>query len=317
MKLNAQVQEEAARWFAAQRRGVMPVDERQAFDAWRADPVHQAALNQMHEVWGELANVGEALKTSEPRRRRQHRRAMAAAVVLGLSVTLGVGAYSQFSLPVAQTGVGEQRSQELADGSILALNVVTKARYRLSDHERVVHLSQGEATFVVNKDPRRPFKVRVADYEVRAIGTAFNVRHRGQDLDVAVKEGIVEVRDLSGVNDPVILRAGERFSIADLSAAQASAPRLSTVPVVAVDEWRQRVLTYEDAPISEVVRDLNLFYERPLTVTQPLGQRRVTLRLVIDDRADTVRRLAALLGAGVEGQGRNDQLVELAQQGRV
>lgn len=317
MTSKAQVQEEAARWFAAQRRGVMPVEERMAFDAWRSDPIHQAALNQMHEIWGELSHVGEALKTLEPRRRQGRRKAIAAVLIMGLAVTIGSGAYLRYSLPLAQTGVGEQRSQELADGSIIALNVMTKARYRLSSDERVVHLSEGEATFVVHKDPRRPFKVRVAEYEVRAIGTAFNVRHRDHDLDVAVKEGVVEVRDLNGVHDPVILRAGQRFSIADLSAPALSEVRLSTVPVVAVDEWRQRVLTYEDAPISQVVRDLNRFYERPVSVPEGLGQRRVTLRLMVDDRADTVRRLADLLGADVEVKGRADQLVDLASRERM
>lgn len=312
MTPKAQVQEEAARWFAAQRRGVMPVEERLAFDAWRADPIHQAALNQMHEVWGELSHVGEVLKTSQPRSRHGRRNAVAAVLVMGLAVTIGSGAYVRYRLPLAQTGVGEQRSQELADGSILALNVMTKARYRLSSDERLVHLNEGEATFVVHKDPRRPFKVRVADFEVRAIGTAFNIRHRDHDLDVAVKDGVVEVRDLSGVHDPVILRAGQRFSIADLSAPARREVRLSTVPVVAVDEWRQRVLTYEDAPVSQVVRDLNRFYERPLSVAEGLGQRRVTLRLVVDDRADTVQRLADLLGAEVQARGRADQLADLA-----
>ncbi|KAK0359111.1 hypothetical protein LTR94_032610, partial [Friedmanniomyces endolithicus] len=163
------------------------------------------------------------------------------------------------------TRVGEQRSQELEDGSIVALNVMTRARYDINARERTVYLNAGEAAFVVRKDAERPFLVRAGGYEVRAVGTAFNVRSRDRNLDVAVKEGVVEVRRLSGEGKPVLLRAGQRLQIKDAGAWRAPLT-ISEIPTNAVDEWRQRVLTYEDAPISQVIQDVNRFYERPLVI---------------------------------------------------
>ena len=62
-----------------------------------------------------------------------------------------------------------------------------------TDTERRVRLERGEAFFQVTKDPRRPFVVEVGGVTVRAIGTAFNVRLGGGELDVLVAEGKVEV----------------------------------------------------------------------------------------------------------------------------
>lgn len=287
----------------------MSLEERQAFDVWRSHPLHQAALNRMHEVWGELSTVGEMVPA--PRRRasvRGRRAAIAAVLVLGLAVSMSAAVVWRLDRTSSETGVGEQRSQELPDGSIVALNVVTRARYDLNDRERVVNLKEGEATFVVRKDPARPFLVRAGGYEVRAIGTAFNVRNRDRSLDVAVKEGVVEVRRQAGGAKPVLLRAGQRFHVQDTAELTQKHARISNISPTSVDEWRQRVLTYEDAPVDQVVRDLNRFYERPVSADPSLGRRRVTLRLVIDDRADTVQRLAVLLDADVRDAGREDHL---------
>lgn len=287
----------------------MSLEERQAFDVWRSHPLHQAALNRMHEVWGELSTVGEMVPA--PRRRasvRDSRAAIAAVLVLGLAVSMSAAVVWRLDRTSSETGVGEQRSQELPDGSIVALNVVTRARYDLNDRERVVNLKEGEATFVVRKDPDRPFLVRAGGYEVRAIGTAFNVRNRDRSLDVAVKEGVVEVRRLAGGAKPVLLRAGQRFHVQDTTEHTLKHAKISNVSTTSVDEWRQRVLTYEDAPVDQVVRDLNRFYERPVSADPSLGRRHVTLRLVIDDRADTVQRLAVLLDADVRDAGREDHL---------
>ena len=50
--------EEAARWFAAARRGVMLHDERQAYDAWRAVPEHAARLAELQAIWNEIGPAG-------------------------------------------------------------------------------------------------------------------------------------------------------------------------------------------------------------------------------------------------------------------
>ena len=73
--------EEAARWFAASRRGVMLHDERQAYDAWRAIPANAAALAELQAVWDALAPVGAMEPAPAPvAAANDHRRQLAAVV---------------------------------------------------------------------------------------------------------------------------------------------------------------------------------------------------------------------------------------------
>ena len=90
MRLDDKTREEAAAWFSALRRGPMPIEERAAFDAWRADPVHQAALNHMHELWGEVSAIKELGVTVPPARPAVRRFATPSGSALALLVA-GIG----------------------------------------------------------------------------------------------------------------------------------------------------------------------------------------------------------------------------------
>lgn len=299
--------EAAAEWFAIQRRGPMSLDEREAFDLWRADPRHQAALNRMHELWGETSSLkGANLPIPNTRRNRLISAGIAASLIAGVAVGSYVYSSRQATAPIV-TGIGEQRSQTLSDGSIVAVNVDSHIRYDTSPAIRRVRLDEGEATFIVKKEAARPFLVVAADYEVRAIGTAFNVRHRNGMVHVAVKEGIVEVHRKDGYERPVRLLAGQRLSLKP--GATLRETKLDTVDTRTVDEWRQRVLSYENTPVTTVAEDLNRFFEKPIVVDPSLAQSRVTIRLIIDDRQDTLTRLAGILNAEVKHTPKHDRLV--------
>ena len=42
---------EAAEWFARRRRGVMTLQERADYDAWRLDPANLAAMSEIERLW--------------------------------------------------------------------------------------------------------------------------------------------------------------------------------------------------------------------------------------------------------------------------
>lgn len=68
-------------------------------------------------------------------------------------------------------------------------------------------------------------------------------------------------------------------------------------------------MSYEDASLAEVVEDLNRFFARPVRVDDPaLAARRVTLRLQVDERENTLRTLSALLGLRVARGDQADRL---------
>ncbi len=80
--------EEAARWFAAERRGLMAHDERQDYERWLAVPANEAALAALRALWRELDVVAPAMTGSAPR--PQASRTQVAAMVGLVSLTLAM-----------------------------------------------------------------------------------------------------------------------------------------------------------------------------------------------------------------------------------
>ena len=311
MRISADRREAAAAWFAAQRRAVMSIEERAAFDAWRADPENLAALNAMHELWGEMSVLKGARIPLESSVAQGRRFALGAAVAACLALSGLFVSWATQPLAFAETArtrVGEQRSETLPDGSVVNLNVATRIEYKMHSRSRDVRLREGQALFVVQKDASRPFLVRAGDYEVRAVGTAFDVRQRDGATQVAVQEGVVLVTRLKGPQAGVAvarLRAGERLDLRPVAhASELAVPVVKAVPVQSVAEWRMRTVTYEDATVAQVVEDLNRFFPQPIEIEdQSLAARRVTIRLQVADRESTVRTLDALLGADLDAKG--------------
>jgi len=91
-------EEAAARWFATLRRGVMSLEERAAYDAWRSDRRNAAAIAECEAVWEALESVraefvDAALQTAT-RSRRPARYARPALVAAMCAVSLVIGALS-------------------------------------------------------------------------------------------------------------------------------------------------------------------------------------------------------------------------------
>jgi len=304
-------QDQAARWFAAERAGVMLVEQRAEFEAWKADPRNLQALNAMRELWDDLA----VLKGREPApSKRPLSRFLpfaAAAVVLVIGVFASANLlFAPADTPIV-TAEGQQKSQSMPDGSVIAVNVASTVSYKFTETERRVTLLDGEAAFSVKPDPDKPFVVRVGDLEVRAVGTSFNVRQRDGVLQVAVSEGQVQLCRVTAAGDTVIadLSAGQLLEIPASMGAAATAPPPASIPPSQVSEWRMRVVTYEDATVQEVVEDFNRYFDRKLRMAQPsLLERRVTVRLQVENRERAIEILAALLDGKIASTKEEDLL---------
>jgi ferric-dicitrate binding protein FerR (iron transport regulator) len=93
-------QEEAARWFAASRRGVMTIEERAAYAAWRSDAANAAAIAEFQRVWDALELVRDRYSegviegAAAPRTRRRFDRPALVAAMCAVSLVIGVLSYS-------------------------------------------------------------------------------------------------------------------------------------------------------------------------------------------------------------------------------
>ena len=99
------------------------------------------------------------------------------AGIIGTWFVMGTGPQEDLSkLYTVRTEKGQKTTVMLPDGTTVWLNSDSRLSYDMTYDlkERNVSLS-GEGYFEVAKDPERPFTVHTADYNVTALGTAFNI----------------------------------------------------------------------------------------------------------------------------------------------
>ena len=92
--------QEAARWFAASRRGVMSLEERAAYARWRSDAANAATLAEFEQVWHAVEQIqgvasgSHAEAVTLPQRGKRFARPALVAAMCAVSLVIGVLSYS-------------------------------------------------------------------------------------------------------------------------------------------------------------------------------------------------------------------------------
>jgi len=110
---------------------------------------------------------------------------------------------------------GGEYNLTLSDGTKIWLNSNSKLRYptKFSGKERLVEL-EGEAFFDVSKNKDFPFVVKMNDFQIKVLGTSFNVNAYNDEKEIitTLVEGRVEVKDQLR-NQKETLLPNEQFCI--------------------------------------------------------------------------------------------------------
>lgn len=309
-EFNNQIYEEACSWFIEMRAGDIDLAGMQRFDVWvRKSPEHLRAYLEISEIWDDASLVDPAHKSGPQdliaraqaagadiialggapgagaaapavkagARRNRIQLAAAAAVT---SIAVGLGAflgYQHLVAPTYSTGIGEQRSVVLADGSRVQLNSRTRLRVHFTESGRNVDLLEGQALFRVAKNPQRPFVVKSADVSVRAVGTVFDVDRKQSGTTVTVLEGRVAVRSLAELQPQtpgnqvidlpppqVFVDAGEQVRRSAHSTQQPARANLA-----AATAWTRGSLVLEGWRLADVVEEFNRHNEQQLVIADP------------------------------------------------
>jgi len=279
------VKQEASDWIARLNADEVTAEDRARFDAWRrADPVNSQVFEELSQTWRRFVQAGSLVRAAvgEPsvdagqieRPRRRWTAALAAAAVFVMLLT---GLYLQWWAPATrfESGVGQQLTVQLPDGSSMELNSNSVARVDYSSRRRIIHLERGEAFFRVAHEASRPFWVAARGDWVGAVGTEFNVYLRATGLRVTVSEGAVKAGESRGDwlssgrpeerNPPtwVTLAGGQQ---ADLEAHSAVKRALSAEELAEAVAWRTGMVSFENQPLAEVVGELNRYSAEQLVI---------------------------------------------------
>jgi transmembrane sensor len=257
---------EAAAWFTRLKKLDVPGEDLDAFRRWRRDPGHKEAYDVVDAFWRRSAALQldpdiDALIASTlartsgtPPRRRKARPVLglgAAFAAVLVCVAVGYGAWGP---RYYSTGVGEQRTIRLADGSTMMLDTDSSAAVRLSAKRREITLRRGQALFDVAHDLERPFVVEAGRTSVRALGTRFDVRRNAEGATVTLVRGSVEVRGGTGPAALVWrLAPGQRLD----SQAPAATPK--SVDLGSATSWTTGHLEFRGVPLRTAIDEVNRY----------------------------------------------------------
>jgi transmembrane sensor len=236
------------------------------------------------------------------RRSLWHHWKFAAAAVFAAVVAVPLLLMTTIESNGYETGIGEQRSVQMEDGSLVHLNTRTRVEVNYTAQAREVRLLEGEALFAVAQDAVRPFRVMAGTAVIQAIGTEFNVYRRGNDTRVSVVEGRVQLmpfvaRDSTpSAKAPPLLGAGEEAQILEDGRILRQAPRKSAEAVA----WRERRLVFEAERLDIIAAEFNRYSRVPIRVEGAAAERQLTgtfnagdpgafLRFLEDDETLDVR----------------------------
>lgn len=276
--------EEALRWLVVLRDKAVSEDEARAFDRWlRSDPRHEAAWRRAQQVWMRVGKIGPAFADRAPQP-SPRRPAFAAVPALRPATSrpapagrrrflLATAALAAVAAPAAVllsrpgwfadhgTAVGERRVVALDDGSTVELASASSLSIDFAPDARRVVLHEGEAFFDVVRDAMRPFIVKAASGFTQALGTAFDVKLAGESVTVAVSESSVEVSaDGAG---RVIVGAGQQVRYGRRSVGPVREADLRRV-----EAWRRDRLIFHEAPLGDVVADLERYRGGRIVMTE-------------------------------------------------
>lgn len=278
------IDREAAEWLVKRDRGL---SEREALELreWLGQDTRHRMRFAFHEqTWERFSTLeeteevekfetrpvwmGQGRSKPEFQKLAPAMLSLSAVLLLGLMIWVGAGLIDGKER-VEYEGryvVDKYETRILSDGTILELNEGARAKVRLTDSHRRVWMHEGEAHFHVAKDVMRPFVVYARGAEVRAIGTAFNVRVDHEGVYVVVTEGRIHFSSTASEDEPgnTALSFSEQLDAGQATSLELGAP--NAVPLVETHTydqlaellaWKPETLEFSDAPLGDVVTAFN------------------------------------------------------------
>jgi len=245
------------------------------------DREKDAIIDQhMSEVWDRLQSSpepgvfeynydfeqgGELLKRIEkPSSYRKYFKSGLVAASVTLFITLGIIGYTYFNTAhitelqytEVSTGHGETKGIILPDGTVTILNSCSHLSYpeKFEGNERHIKL-EGEAYFHVTKNEAKPFTIATQNFNIRILGTVFNIKAYREDKiqSVNVESGKVQVDMPDGM---ARLLANEQFEIN--TSTNSYTKNESVYKDISV--WRSGTLRFNKTPIGDVAKQLERVY---------------------------------------------------------
>lgn len=242
---------------------IIKVDVEKAWNKMRAG-IHQKDEIKAREQSGRSFNIYGWIRV--------------AAIILlvsGISFGLYIYYYSKGTPPVIVTSQNKTREYKLNDSTEVFMNRESKISF-MSDfgkNKREVLLA-GEAYFDVKHINDKPFIVNAGGAMIKDIGTSFNIKAYAGDsiVEVYVESGQVAFYTVD--NPGILIDKGETGTFE--KATNSFHKSVEEKPNIL--DYKNKVLIFQDARLSEVIEKLNALYQTNIVLkNQELGSSRITV----------------------------------------
>jgi ferric-dicitrate binding protein FerR (iron transport regulator) len=169
------------------------------------------------------------------------------------------------------TPMGAKMNFELPDGSRVWLNDGSKIKYpsQFTGNQREIFL-EGEAFFQVAKNEKLPFILKNKSATVKVTGTSFNIRAfpDEQIYEATLNSGAIELEipeTSVKAGHKMVMKPGEQIRLN----TQTGIYEAKKVDAEAFNAWINGKLLFRDAPMDEVMRKLERWYNADIVIDSP------------------------------------------------
>ena len=270
-------------------RGELNAAEAAAVEAWYdASAANRRLLGEIYYILYVNDRINDTAGIDVERSLRQFKRRMhagrrislrrsavriAAAAVIAAVLLAGGLTTVLLSKRLAQpvtvvTQLGERSQVVLPDGTKVWLNSKSRLEYPSSFGRRSRRVTLcGEGYFEVAHDERKPFVVETGQYDVRVLGTTFNVYAYDNDraaFETALMEGSVEVSSRSDASQRLVLQPNE-------AAVMAADGRLVRTRLTDMGRfrWTEGLICLNDVPFGELLERFSDYYDIRILLKNP------------------------------------------------
>lgn len=192
---------------------------------------------------------------------------------------------------------GKRSTLTLSDGSKVWLNSGSVFEFpaKFTGDKRVIHLVSGEMYIEVAEDRAKPLHVHTPDFQVRVLGTAFNVSaYENMPPSVVLVNGSVTLQ-ADSKKEETLLSPNELANYDPHAGVFVT----QEVNVDNYTTWRNGYLTLDKTPMTEVLKQIGRYYNISFNYDQDvnLQRRTCTGKIYLSENLDNVMTTVTLLSS--------------------
>lgn len=188
---------------------------------------------------------------------------------------------------------GKRSTLTLSDGSKVWLNSGSVLEFpaQFAEDNREISLASGEMYIEVAPDTKKSFFVRTSDFKIRVYGTKFNVStYANSPKSIVLVEGSVGLQSING-NELTLTPNNQAVY------AQNGTFDTKKVDVARYICWKNGYLMFEDTPMSEVLKQVERYYNLSFNYDTDVTLKDLTCngKIVLSENLDNVMTTITLL----------------------